>query len=98
MAVEKRVILAVRRTNAHGEAINHGGEFEQVPLSVSNLNAALEHTKALEKAEANLHTAEGIVHLKAAVSAAKQDDAKESTLHAKEALKHLEMAQSPQAK
>ena len=82
---------------AHGEASNHGG-LEHVPLSVSNLNTALEHAKASEKAEANPHTAEGIVHLEAAVSAAKQDDAKESTLHAKEALKHLEMAQSPQAK
>ena len=82
---------------AHGEAINHGG-LDHVPLSVSNLNTALEHAKASEKAEPNAHTAEGIVHLEAAVNAAKQNDAKETTLHAKEALKHLEMAQSPQGK
>jgi hypothetical protein len=62
---------------------------------VSNINTALEHAKASEKAEPNPHTAEGIVHLEAAISSSKNDDAQAGVQHAKEALKHLEMAQEP---
>ena len=80
-----------------GEASNHNG-IEHVPSLVSNVNTALEHAKASEKAEANPHTAEGIIHLEAAIDAVKKDDAKGGTQHAKEALKHLELAQEPKAK
>ena len=79
---------------AHGGANNHNG-LEHVPPLVSNINTALEHAKASEKAEPNPHTAEGIVHLEAAISSAKNDDAQAGVQHAKEALKHLEMAQEP---
>ena len=79
---------------AHGEASNHNG-IEHAPPLVSNINTALEHAKASEKAEPNPHTAEGIVHLEAAINSAKSNDAKAGIQHAKEALKHLEMAQEP---
>lgn len=79
---------------AHGESVNHSG-IEHVPTLVSNINTALEHAKASEKAEPNLHTAEGIVHLEAAINSAKNNDAKAGIQHAKEALKHLESAQEP---
>ena len=91
---------AIEHTKAaitHGEASNHNG-IEHVPLLVSNVNTALEHAKASEKAEANPHTAEGIIHLEAAIDAAKKDDAKGATQHAKDALKHLELALEPKAK
>jgi hypothetical protein len=91
---------AIEHTKAaitHGEASNHDG-IEHVPLMVSNINTALEHAKASEKAEANPHTAEGIIHLEAGITAAKQNDAKSGTGHAKEALKHLELAQEPKTK
>ena len=91
---------AIEHTKAaitHGEAINHNG-LEHVPLLVSNINTALEHAKASEKAEANPHTSEGIIHLEAAITAVKKDDANGGTVHAKEALKHLELAKEPTGK
>ena len=100
MAESKHLPQAIEHTKAaitHGEASSHDG-IEHVPLLVSNINTALEHAKASEKAEANPHTSEGITHLEAAITAAKQGDAKSGTVHAKEALKHLELAKEPTAK
>ena len=85
---------AVEHTRA---AITHG-EAGHAPVLVEHATVALDHAKASEKAEANPHTGEGIVHLEAAIDVAKKGDAAGGTTHAKEALRHLEMAATPAKK
>ena len=87
----KHLPLAIEHTKlslAEAKAGKSGG----TPLLMGNLSNALEHAKASEKAEKNVHTSEAIVHLEAAISSAQGSESTQCQMHTQEALKHLELA------
>ena len=63
-----------------------------VPLLVSHQSSALEHAKASERLENNVHTVEAIVYLESAMVAARAGDNALRDSQTREAIKHLEMA------
>jgi hypothetical protein len=62
------------------------------PVLMSNLSNALEHAKASEKAEKNIHTEKAVSDLEAAINLAKAGKGNECHMQIESALKHLELA------
>lgn len=67
-------------------------QSDTMPLLVGNLSNALEHARASERAEKNVHTSEAVVHLEAALNSARSGENKQCHMHTQAALKELELA------